>query len=108
MTGVDPHAETRLAVLGAMSRALADLPALMALLAEADDEADAVRRLQETHAFSPLQARAVLDLQFSRLPRARRAALDAELRDLSWTTASTASCPSSASAWPGPNGAGSR
>jgi hypothetical protein len=75
-------ADERLTVLAAFSRALADVPALLALLTEADDESDAVRRLQETYGFTPLQAEVVLDLQFRRVVRANRAALDDELGDV--------------------------
>jgi len=82
VTGIDPHDEMRRAVLGALSRVLADLPALLAVLAEADDENDAVRRLEEAYDFTPVQAQAVLDVQFRLVTRARRAAVDAELRDV--------------------------
>jgi hypothetical protein len=82
VTGIDPNHEMRLAVLGALSRVLADLPAFLALLAEADDESDAVRRLKEAYDFTPVQAQAVLDAQFRLVTRARRAAVDAELRDV--------------------------
>ena len=82
VTGTDPHRELRAAVPRALSRVLADLPALLALLAESDDEGDAVRRLQEAYDFTAVQARAVLDAQFGLVTRARRAAVDAELRDV--------------------------
>jgi hypothetical protein len=75
-------ADDRLAVLQALSRALADVPTLVALLAESDDDSDAARRLQEAYDFTPVQAQVVLDLQFRRVPRARRAAVDEELRDV--------------------------
>jgi hypothetical protein len=82
VTGIDPDHEMRLTVLGALSRVLADVPALLALLAEADDESDAVRRLEQAYDFTPVQAQAVLDAQFRRVTRAHRAAVDAELRDV--------------------------
>ncbi len=82
MTGTHPHHEVRLAILEALSRVLGDLPPFLALLAEADDESDAVRRLEEAYDFTPVQAQAVLDVQFRLATRARRAAVDAELRDV--------------------------
>jgi hypothetical protein len=82
VTGIDPHHEMRRAVLGALSRVLADLPALLAVLADADDENDAVRRLEEAYDFTPVQAQAVLDVQLRLVTRARRAAVHAELRDV--------------------------
>jgi hypothetical protein len=75
-------ADERLTVLAALSRALADVPALLTVLAEADDDSDAVRRLQETYGFTPLQAEVVLDLQFRRVVRANRTALDDEFQDV--------------------------
>lgn len=82
-------AENRLALLEALSRALADLPALLALLADAEDESGALRRLADAYDFTPEQAQAVLDLQFRRVIRGHRAALDAELRGVSEALAGT-------------------
>jgi hypothetical protein len=72
----DPHLD----VLEALSRVLSDPAAFVALVADAADEDDARRRLQEAYGFDSVQAQAVLDLQFRHATRARRAALEAELR----------------------------
>ncbi len=65
--------------LAAMDAALADPAGLVTLLADAEDEQDAARRLQTALALSPDQAATVLDLQFGALTRARRARVAAEL-----------------------------
>jgi hypothetical protein len=72
----------RLAVLEALSRALADLPRLLSLLGECDDRAEAEHRLQEAYGFAELEARVVLDTQFGLLTRGGRAAVGAEIREL--------------------------
>src|SRR4051812_34249918 len=76
----DENHRTHLAVLTALSRVSDDLPAFIALLADADDDAAAGRRLQDTYDFSPIQGEAVLDAQCKLLNRARRAALGEELQ----------------------------
>lgn len=62
-----------------MDAALADPVRLITLLADAEDEPDAVRRLQATLGLSADQAGAVLGLQFGALTRARRARVGEEL-----------------------------
>jgi hypothetical protein len=78
---LDDNHRTHLAVLTALSRISADVPALAALLADADDDADAIGRLQEAYDLSPIAAQSVLDAQFKLLTRARRAELDRELHE---------------------------
>lgn len=85
MTGAHAQHDARLEALealGALSRALADPAAFLALVTDSDDEDDARRRLREAFGFDAVQARAVLDLQVGRLTRARRAAVEAEFRTL--------------------------
>jgi hypothetical protein len=74
--------ENHLAVLSALSQVSTNPDRLVALLAAAEDDDDAVRLLREAYDFTPVQAQAVLDAQFRRLTRARRDAVDAELRDM--------------------------
>jgi hypothetical protein len=79
MTDADGNADrahrTRLAVLSALSEVSADLPRLVAVLADAEDDADALRRLQAAYDLTPVQAQAVLDAQLRLLTRGRRASL---------------------------------
>jgi len=86
MTGADRNADhahqTRLAVLSALADVSADLPRLVAVLAEAEDDADALRRLQAAYDFTPVQAQAVLDAQLRLLTRGRRASLAHDLQVL--------------------------
>ncbi|MCA0145778.1 hypothetical protein [Blastococcus sp. LR1] len=77
----DPRAE-KLAILAAYEAALADPVRLVVLLADAADDDDAVRRVQEAFDLPAEQATAVLDLQFRRLSRATRAHVADELRIL--------------------------
>jgi hypothetical protein len=79
---MNPNHAMHIAVLDALSRVLADLPSLVAILAGADDEDDAVGRLRQAYDLTPVQARAVLDAQLRLATRARRAAVDAELGDV--------------------------
>jgi hypothetical protein len=72
--------DPRLAVLEALSRVLSDPAGCLALVADADDEDDAARRLRNAYGFDAVQAQAVLDLQFRSATRSRRAAMEAELR----------------------------
>ncbi|MGY1640755.1 hypothetical protein ACI782_06420 [Geodermatophilus sp. SYSU D00703] len=78
----DENHQTRLAVLTAISQVSTDLPRLVALLADADDDTDARERLQEAYKFTPVQAQAVLDAQLQGFNRARRAAREDQLRVL--------------------------
>lgn len=81
MTAPDRRAD-RLAVLAAYETALADPVRLVALLGDAEDDDDAVRRVQEAFFLPARHARAVLDLQFARLSRSSRGRLADELRIL--------------------------
>jgi hypothetical protein len=65
--------------LAALDAALADPVRLVSLLADAEDERDAVRRLQAALDLSAEQARSVLSLQFGALTRARRARIAEDL-----------------------------
>jgi hypothetical protein len=71
-----------LAVLIAIEAALDDPVRLAHVLAEADDDRDAVGRVTATFGVDERQALALLDLQFGRLTRAHRARLADELRVL--------------------------
>lgn len=82
MSGVDPNHETHLAVLTSLVRVSADPRQLVAVLAEAEDDDEALRSLREAYDFTPVQARAVLDCPMRRISRAGRAQMDTELRDL--------------------------
>jgi hypothetical protein len=77
----DPRAD-RLAFLAAYEAALTDPVRLVTLLTDAEDDDDAVRRVQEAFDLPALPARAVLDMQFGRLSRASRARISDELRIL--------------------------
>ncbi len=86
MTDADRDADrahrTRLAVLSALSDVSADLPCLVAVLADAEDDADALRLLQAAYDLTPVQAQAVLDAQLRLLTRGRRASLVHDLQVL--------------------------
>ena len=86
MTGADRNADrahqTRLAVLSALADVSADLPRLVTVLADAEDDADALRRLQAAYDLAPVQAQAVLDAQLRLLTRGRRASLAHDLQVL--------------------------
>ncbi|MGY1846337.1 MULTISPECIES: hypothetical protein [unclassified Blastococcus] len=73
------HPDKRLEILTAFAAATADPSRLGALLGDAADDSDAVRRLQTAYGFTPGQARAVLDLQLARITREHRARLQAEI-----------------------------
>jgi hypothetical protein len=81
VTAPDPRAE-KLSILAAYEIALADPVRLLALLADAEDDDDAVRRVREAFHLLEAHARSVLDLQFGRLTRAGRARIAEELRIL--------------------------
>ncbi|RBY90157.1 hypothetical protein DQ244_11845 [Blastococcus sp. TBT05-19] len=72
----------RLAVLTAVDTALADLPRLIAVLSDAEDDADALRRLGHAYDLTEVQAQAVLDGQFLLLSRRHRARRAAEIQAL--------------------------
>jgi hypothetical protein len=86
MTDADGNADRahrmRLAVLSALSEVSADLPRLVAVLADAEDDADALRRLLAAYDLTPVQAQAVLDAQLRLLTRGRRASLTHDLEVL--------------------------
>lgn len=65
--------------LAAMDAALTDPVRLVTILAGAEDDQDAARRLQAALGLSADQAATVLGLQFGALTRARRARVAAEL-----------------------------
>ena len=65
--------------LAAMDAALADPARLVALLVDADDDGDALRRVRDAFDLTDEQADAVLDLPFRRLHRAGRARVAAAL-----------------------------
>lgn len=82
VTRNDANHETRLAVLSALSRVLAEPAQLVALLAACEDDDEAMRRLREVYGFTPVQAQAVLDAQFRLVTRARRTAVHTDLTDV--------------------------
>ena len=70
VTPGQPHVADRVAVLSAIGRVLAEPAQLLALLAAAEDDDDALRRVREAYGFDADQAQAVLDLQFRHVTRA--------------------------------------
>jgi hypothetical protein len=82
VTRNDANHQDRLDILSALSRVLAEPTRLVALLADAEDDHDAVRRLREAYDFTSVQAEAVLDGQFRLLTRPRRSAMESELADV--------------------------
>ncbi|MDT0274638.1 hypothetical protein [Blastococcus goldschmidtiae] len=66
--------------LAAIDAALADPVRLVAVLVDAEDDEDAVRRVRDAFDLTDEQAGSVLDLQFRRLHRAGRARVAEELR----------------------------
>ena len=70
MTPGQPHVAHRVAVLSAIGRVLAEPAQLLALLAAAEDDDDALRRVREAYGFDADQVQAVLDLQFRHVTRA--------------------------------------
>ena len=98
------RAADRLAVLTALSQVSADLPALVALLRDADEDDAAVRLLHEAYAFSDVQATV-------RAPRRVELVIDGvehRSRGRTWTTAWSAWRPWSGTRRPGRSVAGSR
>jgi hypothetical protein len=78
----DENHRRHLALLTAISQVTSDLPRVAALLADADDDADAVSRLQEAYSLTSEQAQGVLDQQLWLFSGARRAELQDQLRML--------------------------
>jgi hypothetical protein len=78
----DQNHRRTLAFLTAMSQVSADLPRAAAVLANADDDAEAVGRLQDAYGLTSEQAHGVLDQQLRLFTGARRAEVEAQLRDL--------------------------
>lgn len=74
--------EQRLAVLEAYHRVGRDLPGLLALLFEAEDDEAAVRALRDGYGLTEVQADSVLDLQLRGLNRARRSAVEDQRDEL--------------------------
>jgi hypothetical protein len=78
----DESHRRHLALLTAISQVSADVPRTAAVLAGADDDADAVSRLQEAYGLTSEQARGVLDQQLWLFTGARRLHLEDQLRTL--------------------------
>ncbi len=71
--------EQRISILAAFEAALTDPVRLVGVLADAEDDEDAVRRVRDAFGLSAEQAGAVLDLQFRRLHRVGRTRVADEL-----------------------------
>ncbi|HEY0377902.1 MAG TPA: hypothetical protein VGC87_13350 [Pyrinomonadaceae bacterium] len=78
----DENHRRHLALLTAISQVTSDLPRAATLLADVDDDAAAVSRLQEAYGLTFEQAQGVLEQQLWLFTGARRAELQDELRTL--------------------------
>lgn len=76
------QAASELHILDGVARALAEPVETLAVIAGADDVDDARAALKERFGLDDIQARAVLDLQFRRAPRAERDRILARHREL--------------------------